>query len=144
MIAVRHAGIVVEDLEAMLAFYVDGLGLAVAARADESGAFVEGLLGLPGVRVTTVKLTGDDGPTLVELLCYRHPAPPPRRPLATNTPGPTHVAFTVSGLDSLHARLAAAGIAFNAQPRLSPDGRAKVAYCRDPEGNFVELVEMMP
>lgn len=143
MTTVRHAGIVVEDLERSLTFYRDLLGLEVRARADEAGAHLDAMLGLDGVRVTTVKLAGSDGPTLVELLRFEAPATPPRRPLATNTPGPTHIAFTVDDLEGLWRRLDAAGIVFLAPPQSSPDGRVRVTYCRDPEGNFVELVEMV-
>lgn len=139
--AVRHAGIVVEDLERMLAFYCGVLGLELRAGADEAGSFVDGLLGFSGAQVTTAKLAAPEGPTLVELLRFTAPPSPPRRPLATNTPGPTHIAFTVADLDALRPRLEAAGAVFNAPPALSPDGRAKVAYIRDPEGNFLELVE---
>ena len=142
MIGVRHVGLVVEDLEAMLAFYRDALGLTISSRAEESGPFVETLLALPGTSLTTVKLKGDSGPTLVEFLHYRRPAGPERRPLAVNTPGPTHIAFTVERIDELYARLSSQGIRFNAPPLLSADGRAKAAYCRDPEGNYVELVEV--
>lgn len=142
--AVRHVGLVVVGLDAMLAFYTGLLGLAVRARAEESGAFVDGLLGFPDVRVTTVKLAAAEGPTLVELLCFSHPeSPPARRLAATNSLGPTHVAFTVDDLDALWRRACALGIVFNAPPLQSPDGRVKAAYCRDPEGNFVELVEML-
>lgn len=143
MIGVRHAGIVVHDLEVMLAFYCGALGLTQVSRADETGPFIESLLALPGARLTTVKLRGDNGPTLVELLKFHTPDEPERRSLSVNTPGPTHVAFTVDDLESLYARLATTGIRFNAPPLPSADGRAKVAYCRDPEGNYLELVEIL-
>jgi extradiol dioxygenase family protein len=34
-----------------------------------------------------------------------------------------------------------AGISFIAAPKVSPDGKAKVAFCFDLEGNCLELVE---
>lgn len=143
MTAIRHFGIVVADLDRMLAFYCGALGLTLRVRAEESGDFVDGLIGFPGTRVTTAKLAGRDGTVLLELLHFVEPASPPRREIATNSLGPTHAAFTVEDLDGLWRRLSAAGIRFNAPPRLSPDGGAKVAYARDPEGNFLELVEMI-
>lgn len=143
MTSVRHAGIVVRDLERSLWFYRDMLGLTVRAQADEHGPVLDAILGLTDVRVTTVKMAGDEGPTLVELLCFQQPASPPRRPFTTHTPGPTHVAFTVDDLPGLWRRLTDAGIHFLAPPQRSPDGRVLVTYCQDPEGNFVELVQLV-
>ena len=37
----------------------------------------------------------------------------------------------------------ALGVVFNAPPQRSPDGGAKVTFCRDPEGNLLELVEVI-
>jgi catechol 2,3-dioxygenase-like lactoylglutathione lyase family enzyme len=141
---VRHVGIVVRDLERALAFYRDGLGLAVVKQADEQGAYLDNMLALPGVRVTTVKLRAPDGgPTLVELLRFREPPNEDGLPRALSAIGPSHVAFTVADLDLAFARLEAAGVRFHAPPQLSPDGYAKVTYCRDPDGTPVELVEVL-
>ncbi len=57
--------------------------------------------------------------------------------------GFTLIAFTVDDLDREYERLRAAGVAFNARPQTSPDGYAKVTFCRDPEGNLIELVEVL-
>ena len=140
-IAVRHAGISVRDLERSLTFYRDGLGLTVRLQADESGRFLEEILGLPGARVTTVKLGAEQGPTLVELLRYDEPRPSPGSGREVHDWGPSHLALTVTDLDGLHHRLTEAGVIFRSSPRLAPDGRAKVAFCADPDGTPVELVE---
>jgi catechol 2,3-dioxygenase-like lactoylglutathione lyase family enzyme len=143
VIGVRHIGIVVTDLERSLRFYRDLLELSVIRSADESGAYLDNMLALPDVRVTTVKLGAGDGPTLVELLrftSHRASATEPRQPYSI---GPTHVAFTVDDLDAVHERLVRAGVPFNAPPQLSPDGYAKVTFCRDPDGTLVELVEVL-
>lgn len=139
--AVRHVGLVVEDLSRMLWFYRDLLGLTVRSHAAEAGAYLDAMLGLTGARVTAVKLAAADGPTLVELLAFEVPSLAAASVRTTNAPGLTHVAFTVGDLAETHARLGAAGIRFNAPPQVSPDGAALVTYCRDPEGNYVELVE---
>jgi len=138
----RHAGIVVDDLHRALAFYRDLLGLPVVAHMEESGPVLDAILGLTAVRVTTIKLGEPPGP-LVELLHFEEPASPPRLPGATHVPGLRHVAFTVADLDGLHEKMTAAGVGFLAPPQCSADGRVKVTYCRDFEGNFVELVEVL-
>jgi len=134
-------GIVVSDMNVSLAFYRDLLGLRDAAVANEAGDFLDGLLGMTGARVATVKLAGENGPALLELLCFEAPLPSEATPL--NAIGPTHVALTVTDLDALYRRIIAAGYQFNTPPKVSPDGTAKVAFCRDPDGTFIELVEIL-
>lgn len=141
-IALRHSGVVVSDLEKSLWFYRDLLGFKVTIRADESGTFIEQILGLKNLTVTTVKMTPPDGLGLLELLCFH---PPYTAPLtatkSVNTNGWTHIALTVKNLDVLHGELCKVGINFISPPALSPNGKVKVAFCRDPEGNFLELVQ---
>ena len=60
-----------------------------------------------------------------------------------NDSGITHVAFTVDNLDQTYGSLVSDGVKFMAPPQLSPDGAAKVTFCRDPEGNLLELVEVL-
>jgi catechol 2,3-dioxygenase-like lactoylglutathione lyase family enzyme len=139
--AVRHIGIVVRDAERSLSFYRDLLGLRVDSDQLEDGGFIETILALPGVRVRTVKLSAPEGPTLVELLEFEDgdssgDAPPNLRRI-----GPTHAALTIAGLDSVYARLTGEGVRFLSPPQVSVDGRARVAFCADPDGTLLELVE---
>jgi catechol 2,3-dioxygenase-like lactoylglutathione lyase family enzyme len=135
-------GIVVLDLDRALAFYRDLLGLAVVREMDEGGAYMERVTGLPGVSVRTVKLAAPGG-GMVELLRFASHPEPPGAARSAATPGCSHVAFTVADLDATYRRLQAAGVRFHAPPQVSPDGGAKVTYCRDPEGSIVELVEVL-
>ncbi len=139
MTEVRHVGIVVSDMEESLRFYRDLIGLQDAQVVAETGAFLDGLLGMTNAKIRTAKLAGSDSPTQIELLAFDSPEETTATPL--NAIGPTHIALTVNDLDDLYRRLIEQGVAFNAPPALSPDGGAKVAFCRDPDGTFVELVE---
>jgi catechol 2,3-dioxygenase-like lactoylglutathione lyase family enzyme len=139
---VRHAGLVVADLDAALSFWCDLLGFRVERRMEESGPHIDAMLALQEVRVTTVKLAAPDG-NLIELLCFHSH---PDRPAWAGSPhstGLTHVALTVADLDAVYEKLREAGVAFNAPPQRSPDGFAKVTFCRGPEGVLVELVEVI-
>jgi len=143
MKAIRHAGIVVEDLERALVFYRDILGLKVAKRAEEPVEYIGKLSGLgKEVKLTTVKLSADDG-SLVELLycpyCFRKFSTDRR----IFDAGISHIAFSVEDLDFEYKRLTEEGVKFNSSPCVSPDGYAKVAFCRAPEGTFIELVETL-
>jgi len=139
--SLRHFGIVVRDLDRALEFYCGKLGLIVSRRMDEQGTFLDTVLAAPGVKVTTVKLAAPEGPTLLELLQFESPAPEEGAMPSLFRTGATHFALTVQDLMELHAFLAAGGTPFLSAPERSPDGLARVAFCRDPEGNLIELVE---
>jgi len=140
--AIRHTGIVVSNLDQALRFYVDLLGLKVTRRMDESGKYLDNISALKNVMVTTVKMAAEDG-NLIELLYYHSP---PRKTAVDREicqTGISHIAFTVQDVDAEYERLSKAGVPFNSSPQQSPDGYAKVAFCRDPDGNFIELVEIL-
>ena len=139
--AVRHAGIVVRDAERSLAFYRDLLGLKVEVDQLERGDFIDSILGMPDVRVRTVKLSAAEGPTLLELLEFEDSEGATGDPGDLSRIGPTHSALTVDDLDGLYERLSAAGVRFVSAPQTSADGRARVAFCADPDGAMLELVE---
>ncbi len=140
-LALRHFGIVVRDLDRALEFYCGKLGLTVARRMDETGLFLQAVLDAPEVKVTTVKLAANEGPTLLELLRFESPETDVGDVPSLFRTGATHFALTVQNLVMLHEELKAFGTEFLSDPHCSPDGLALVAFCRDPEGNLIELVE---
>lgn len=136
---IRHTGIVVADLEKSLGFYTSLLGFKVAKQMDESGSYIDNMLKMKDVKVTTVKMTTPDG-QMIELLHFQsHPGKHEKRELADI--GLSHFALTVDDLDREYERLKEAGVSFNGPPQRSPDGFAKVTFCRAPEGTYIELVE---
>ncbi len=144
MIELRHTGIVVSNMERALYFYRDLLGLKVVRVMEESGKYIDELLGLKDVKVTTVKLSADEGGSLLELLQFKsHPIPRFSGERAIYGLGPSHVAFTVSDLKSVYDRLSKAGTVFTSSPVLSPDGLARVVFCEDPDGTPLEIVEQL-
>ena len=140
-IHVRHSGIVTDNLESSLKFYGDFLGFKEVRRMEESNFFIATVLGLEGVDVTTIKMS-DPGGGQIELLHFKsHPKKRDERRI--NDIGISHVAFTVDNIKQLHEDLKNSGVSFVSSPRLSDDGGATVAFCRAPEGTFIELVELM-
>jgi len=139
MKAIRHTGIIVSDLDKVLCFYKEILGLKIQREMNESGEYMDNLSGLKCVKVKTIKLSADDG-TLIELLYYEsHPRKIMNRNVCDT--GYSHIAFSVNNLEYEYKRLKENGVKFNSKPLISPDGKAKVVFCRDPEGNLIELVE---
>ena len=75
---IDHVNIVVRnDLEPMVAFYSDLLGLKVTKRVQISGPWVSSTVCLPDVAADVVYLDPPAGPRL-ELIRYLHPTAPTR------------------------------------------------------------------
>jgi len=140
--AIRHTGLVVSDLDRALHFWCDVLGFKLARRMDESGPYIDAMMGLKDVRVTTAKLTAPDGSMLELLKFHSHPDQLgwAGQPYST---GFTHIALTVDDLNAIMPGLIEAGVTFPDMPQVSPDGYAKVTYARGPEGVLLELVQVL-
>jgi len=117
---VHHVSLVVADTERALAFYRDVMGLAVEpARPD---------LGFPGAWLTL------EGGAQIHLLELPNPDPVTGRPAHGGRD--RHLALTVADLDALVAALDRARVPFTR----SRSGR-RALFCRDPDGNALELIE---
>jgi catechol 2,3-dioxygenase-like lactoylglutathione lyase family enzyme len=140
--AIRHIGLVVANLEKAQSFWCETMGFVVERRMEEAGPHIDAMMGLDGVKVTTIKLAAPDG-NLIELLHFSsHPDEETwlGKPFST---GLTHIALTVENMDETYDRLLQAGVAFPAEPQMSPDGTARVIYATGPEGLLLELVEVV-
>jgi catechol 2,3-dioxygenase-like lactoylglutathione lyase family enzyme len=142
MKGVRHVGIVVTDMEKALSFYHGLLGLKIVKDAKESSAYIDTVCGMKNAIVKTVKLATDDS-SLIELLHFISPLDVNTKTKGLNNIGFSHVSFTVDDIEEEYKRLKKLGVYFNSPPQFSPDGYAKVVFCRDMEGNFIELVEVL-
>ncbi|MCK5117957.1 MAG: VOC family protein [Candidatus Latescibacteria bacterium] len=139
---IRHTGIVVTDMERSLRFYRDLLGLVPVIDFTEESEYIDTLCALDGVRLRMVKLVAEDG-GMIELLQYLSHPRQRSEGNALCEIGPTHMAFTVDDVDKVFADWSAEGIRCNCPPQMSPDGKAKLFFCQDPDGTFLEIVEMM-
>jgi catechol 2,3-dioxygenase-like lactoylglutathione lyase family enzyme len=140
---IRHTGIVVENLKAGLEFYQDVLGFKTVKTMEENGPFIETVLGLKRVDLTTVKMCAPDG-NMIELLCFKtHPDNSKASTRKLYERGISHIALTVDDLDADYERIQNAGAAFISPPQTNPEGTAKVAFCGDPHGNILELVQTL-
>ena len=143
--SIRHAGIVVRDLDKSLAFYSGILGLELYRRQIEAqGEFIDRLVGINQVILEWAKVIIPSG-GLIELLQYHsHPDPEVDKKPETypsNKLGCSHVCLTVDNLSELYDKLIDNGYVCNSEPLLSPDGKVKILYCHDPDGVVLELIE---
>jgi len=142
ILATRHTGIVVQDMEKNLHFWRDIMGLNVVADFWEQGEFIDTVQHLTGVNLHMIKLAAPDG-TLIELLKDEaHPTPSPDRNQLCDR-GIRHMAFTVADVQAAWDILVRAGCEMLSDPVSSPDGKARLFFVRDPEGNLLEIVEVV-
>jgi catechol 2,3-dioxygenase-like lactoylglutathione lyase family enzyme len=137
---IEHVGIVVEDLAAATAFFVE-LGLRLQGEAAVEGGWVDRVVGLEGVQAEIAMLETPDGHGRVELAKFHAPSGGGGdRDAPANTPGIRHLAFAVDDIDAVLARLQARGAELVGAVERYED-RYKLCYVRGPEGIIVELAE---
>jgi len=141
MLNIRHTGIVVSNIEKSIDFY-ENLGFIIQKDMLESGDYIDNFSDLKDVQVRTVKMSLENG-DMIELLWYKsHPEKPDMERKITQI-GCSHFALTVSDLNRVYDRMREDGVVFNSAPQYSPDGYAKVTFCKDPDGSLIELVEVL-
>ncbi len=135
-----HVGIVVEDLAAATAFFLQ-LGLKLRGEGPVEGGWVDRVVGLEGVRAEIAMLETPDGHARVELAQFH--APPGQggdRHAPANTPGIRHIAFAVDDIDAVLAGLRARGAELVGEVERYKDSY-RLCYIRGPEGIIVELAQ---
>jgi catechol 2,3-dioxygenase-like lactoylglutathione lyase family enzyme len=135
-----HVGIVVDDLPAATAFFVE-LGLELQGEGSVEGDWVDRIVGLGGVRTDLAFVQTPDGHARLELIKFH--TPPGRdgdRHAPANTPGIRHLAFAVDNIDDAVARLQARGAELVGEVERYED-IYRLCYVRGPEGIIVELAE---
>jgi catechol 2,3-dioxygenase-like lactoylglutathione lyase family enzyme len=135
-----HVGIVVDDLAAATAFFLE-LGLKLQGEGSVEGALVDRVVGLEGVRAEMAMVETPDGHGRLELTKFH--APSGRggdRQAPANTPGIRHLTFAVDDIDAVVARLRARGTELVGELVRYEDSY-RLCYVRGPEGIIVELAE---
>ena len=128
-------------MDKALEFYHDLLGLNIQGKTNEKDDFISKLLNSKNVELKTIKLAADDNSTRLELLQFINSKSPKTKKITLFEPGFTHISLTVKNLEELYLHLIKFNVNFNCPPLISQDGNLKVAFCRDFEGNYLELTE---
>ena len=140
---VHHTAISTANLERALAFYRDVLGFQSFFEFSwPAGTDVaDRITALPGSAARAVMLHA--GNVAVELFEYASPPPragDPWRPVCDH--GYTHLCLDVTDVDAEYERLKAAGMVFHCPPQDVGMG-IRTTYGRDPDGNVIELQEIL-
>ena len=138
-----NVGVVVEDLEATIAFFVE-LGLKLEGKMPVEGHWVDRCVGLDGVRVDIAMMRTPDGHSRLELMKFQRPAAISAEPenAPANTLGIRRLMFAVEGIDHVVARLQAHGAELMGEVEQYED-RYRLCYLRGPEGIIIALAEQL-
>ena len=133
--------IVVDDLEAVKAFFVE-LGLEFEGQTTVEGPSVGNLIGLENVRATLAMLRTADGQG-IELDKFHTPSAVRFGPVnaPVNALGLRRVMFAVDDMDGVLARMQTHGAELIGQMQYEKSYR--LAYIRGPEGIIVGLAEQL-
>jgi catechol 2,3-dioxygenase-like lactoylglutathione lyase family enzyme len=133
--------IVVEDLEAVTAFFV-ALGLEVVGETTVEGPWVDQTVGLRDVRADIVMLGVPGGGTRVELSRFQRPAAvaPEPRPAPSNTLGLRRIMFAIDDVDATVERLRGAGGALVGEIARYED-LYRLCFVRGPDDVVVGLAQ---
>jgi catechol 2,3-dioxygenase-like lactoylglutathione lyase family enzyme len=138
-----HVSVVVDNLEAAIAFFVE-LGMELEGKAPIEGRGVDRVNGLDGVRVDIAMMRTPDGDGRLELTKFHTPtavsAEPENAP--PNTLGLRSIMFAVDDIDAAVAGLRAKGAELVGEVAQYQDSY-RLCYVRGPEGIIVALAEQL-
>ena len=137
-----NVGIVVDDLKAAIAFFVE-LGLELEVEMTVDGQWVDRIVGLEGVRNDIAMLRTPDGHSRLELMKFHSPPATVGEPSApVNTLGIRRIMFAVDDIEEVLARLQARGAELVGEVVQYQD-LYLLCYIRGPEGIIVALAEKL-
>ena len=136
-----NVGIVVEDIDAAIAF--TELGLELEGRAPIEGDWADGVTGLRQMRVEIAMMRTPDGHSRLEI--SRFVAPPvvaDHRNAPVNALGYLRVMFTVEDIDDTLARLSTRGAKLVGEV-VTYENMYRLCYIRGPEGILIALAQQL-
>jgi catechol 2,3-dioxygenase-like lactoylglutathione lyase family enzyme len=137
-----NVGIVVEDIDAAIAFFGD-LGLELEGRTTVEGDWADGVTGLRGMRVEIAMMRTPDGHSRLEIC--RFLAPPvvaDHRNAPVNSLGYLRVMFAVEDIDDTLARLGKRGAKLVGEA-VQYENMYRLCYIRGPEGILIGLAQQL-
>ena len=135
--------IVVEDLEAAKAFFIE-LGMMLEGEMPIEGRWVDRVIGIENARAEIATLRTPDGHGRVELDKFHAPAAirGEAKDVPVNTLGIRRIMFAVDDLEDVLRRLRAHGAELVGEVAEYED-MYRLCYIRGPEGIIVALAEQL-
>jgi catechol 2,3-dioxygenase-like lactoylglutathione lyase family enzyme len=135
--------IVVDDLEAVIAFFVE-LGMELEGKGPLEGRWAERVIGLEDVRQDVAMLRVPDGHGRIELAKFHRPTAirPEPKDAPANTLGIRRVMFAVDDIEDVIARLRAHSAELVGEVE-QYENVYRLCYVRGPEGIVVGLAEQL-
>lgn len=127
--SLAHVAIKTRDLDASLDFYVNRMGFPEMLRLDKPD-------GSPGTWLVYLRITDDQ---FLEIF----PEGQGDRAPGWNDTAINHICLGVDDIDAVISGLEAAGVPLLLPKKLGADGNVQ-AWVEDPDGNRIELMQMMP
>lgn len=138
----ENIGVVVEDLDAAVAFFVE-LGMELEGKATVEGDFPDRTVGLDGIRCDVAMVRTPDGHNKLELMRFHSPTAISAGPNApVNALGIRRILFSVDDIKAVVARLQAHGAELMGEIARYEDSYL-MCYLRGPEGIIVALAEKL-
>jgi len=138
-----NVGIVVDDLDAAIAFFTE-LGMEMEGKAQIEGLWADRTVGLDGVHCDIAMMRTPDGHGRLELARYLTPAVIDARPHNPphNTLGMHRIMFAVDDIEDVVARLRTHGAELVGELAQYEDSY-RLCYVRGPEGIIVALAQQL-
>ncbi len=137
-----NVGIVVEDLDAAIAFFTE-LGLEIEGRTQVEGDWADGVTGLSDMRVEMAMMRTPDGHSRLEISRFLAPTVVADHRIApVNSLGYLRVMFTVEDIDDTLARLATHGAKLVGKV-VQYEEMSRLCYIRGPEGILIGLAQQL-
>ena len=142
-IRLDNIGIVVRDLDPVIAFFLD-LGLELEGRTMVEGEWAGRCTGLGDQRVEIAMLRAPDGHGRVELSRFLEPEGiEDHRNAPVNALGYLRVMFEVDDIDGTLARLGKHGIQLVSSEVVQYQDVYRLCYLRGPEGILIGLAQSL-
>lgn len=140
LLRMDNVGIIVEDLEAAVDFFVE-LGLELEGKMAVEGDWVDRIVALDGVLNDVAMMHTPDGHGKLELIKYQKPkAFAGEQNAPVNALGIRRIMFAVKGIDDVVARLQKHGARLIGEMVQYGDSY-KLCYLHGPEGIMIALAE---
>lgn len=149
MVYLKHTGIYVKNLSAVSDFYKAVFNMsAICENQIDSGELYDQLYGVPGSIVKITKLIAEAGEKngygdmleLIEICRSDDNIPEPvKKERCIYQIGEAHIAIGVDNIEQIKEKICLYGGQLLTDILIK--GERKCCFCRDREGNFIELIE---